>query len=140
RGVDPADVGVADVAYPRRFVGELYERLPVVGAPEQLAHLFGRDHALRRHVAARQQALVEGHEVRCEGHGEAVAQLPLELRAVAVPLNAVRVHVLVDRYEVGRPGRLPAGPRDARLRVDDGIARELAQRRQGEQRGGWVAA
>ena len=86
--VDAADVRVAHLAHAGRRVGQLHERLVGVGGLEQLDGLRLRQ--LRRDVTAGQQALVDGQQVRRERHREALAELLLELAAVAVALDLVR--------------------------------------------------
>ena len=125
---------------PGRHVGQLDERLAVVEARVYVGDLGGRQLLAGAHVATREQALVERHEVRDERDPELVgAELLLELRAVAVALDLVRVDVLGDRREVRRLGRAAARARHARLRVDDDVLDHVAERREREDRGGRVA-
>ena len=127
----------------QRGAGEPHERGPCIRALEDVAErLFGsagRDADVDR----REDAAIEGHQVRRERHRAAGALL--DFGAVAVVEHAVGRQAVVALGEVRPLGRGLAGTRHTGLRVDDDVGAGdeetgVNQRRQREQRGGRVAA
>ena len=96
--MDPAQVRVTDVAHAGRLCRQLDERLARVKLGEQGRDLRGFDGARRRHVAAREQPLVEGQQVWNEGDARIAPQrshLLIDLRRMAMPVDGIGAHVLV---------------------------------------------